>query len=436
MSKKEEKPKKIYKTKKINEINEKVEQDLLKECDFLPNVDKIDDWITIDGHDNKKYLKLKDVPQIEILFTEELQNYAKKVKEDGNIPEDKKTNTYQMLKYSDDKQTIISYTTMGLRYKIINDITYNGSILAKFEDRTKVKCKVMDYYFSKEGELSRAVLNHFKDMYECSKPIKSSKLSRSKSKINNNIFDDYLDVLNELCINDTEQKYYIHRLIGTESKKEFILGSYTKYKQMNVAKLVDRYCLESFDKDKVKITVEEIEVKHELYGLLTVDQQIDNKDNKNIINKHFNLINKGSTKEEIRKRIYLLLQKEQMMDIYKDVRKEKQGYVGCMDFGDSKFVFTGYGDRFIDVICKYYTKVTVDKKYQKLFDKLISKKASEIKIYLYERDIETDMLKDRKYFYMNTINKNGLLNIKDYIDMKKLKGEMTSTMFSLAYRRK
>jgi hypothetical protein len=410
----------MSKNKLTAEKAEKEMEKILLDDEWIPKMnDK--NWKEVKINNNM-YYSYDKLPKIELFVTEKMINLMKRyvelrelydVKKKYEKKEDYEDNIYKIIKFYDDKTSFISYTRgtveNALKSNIIAYLLKSGSNkkFEMFSNIDDIKVKLVGCY---KGNLSNKELENIKNIY----------LDEKKDISNNDIYVLYSYEIQKLITPDLvknikNNKYHIYRIYKkTNELQQYIFGSFEVYKNKDIDFIIDKYSL-FFDKGTILIeSLEQIECRLEVEGLIKVDEYIFKKNSiEKGLNRCYNIINskyKNNDLKNIKSSVFLIVQNNIMNILFEDNNKYNKikGYIGCIedDLG-KKYLFSGKNLSLKSKLDYFYSLENIcETSHKKLIDMLKIVKFDKLKIYIIEKYIEDEELDKKLNFYINRMNTN------------------------------
>lgn len=352
---------------KLTELDENL---FYKDNEINP---KIDDsgWKELQKDKLWEYTKFNDIPEVEIKVSDYIETVKKLLKNNPYLPY--KNNNHEspylihrIIKIYDGENVKYCNSSNSTELTLKNDIIVllknNTGKLENFKNNlNNVKYKLLGIY--KGNGRVQSELNKFKKIYEGS--VKKSKTKSDGFDILNDnnsektIWKFYEDVFNNEFTDNVKNKldyncYYVYRIyVTTNQTKQYIFGSFDKFKKKDVLNLLKKFRID-FDDSNAEIEVlEEIEECYlECIGLLKVDTYI-NKYNSidNGYNLYYNVVNKlyfnyeKNNIDDMKKEIFMIIHKEIMLFLFKDTFNylKDKGYIFLIKNKNNDNVFLDYG---------------------------------------------------------------------------------------------
>jgi hypothetical protein len=403
--------KKLF-TKYIYENNSQLDREL----NYAQNEKK---WVKkyFDMSNQKEYYyEYEECPKIIYESSEELVKQIKRCAEIKNLiidfkpifPDIKDNKLiYKVIKVSDDKEnSFIAYTKQTIETALKTNILYR--IIYKDDNKketqwtvlniNKIKCELLGCF---KGNLNGTGIEKIKNMLDINKlnTLKTIGYKRYQKEISDMIPKDINKYMKK-------KPYYIYKI--QDNKTQYIFGSFKSMIKKNITEICDKYNL-TFDNTRTIEELEKIECYFECEGLCKVDEYIcKNNSINNGLNICTNLILPISKKNEtdiiIKEHIFMNIQKELMMNNYKDILQPKlgYGYIVKISNTDKSYIFYE-SNKTIKEKLRYYYSLRKEYSEDEILNIISVTPFEELKITIIEKNISIDILEDQYNFYVRQL---------------------------------
>jgi hypothetical protein len=411
---------KKFKTVKYDELFKNIN-------DFFPDK-KDDNW-----KEQEDYFVYDKLPTIEYNFSELDIESIKKQFVTYDKSENKKNDDpiYVLIKLEDGTNNIFTRTSKSLKHCVMDLFYYyykntenQSSPLYKFEDLTKIKISVINFY----KNISIQQITDIKKSYDI------NKVSSKGEKIEKISYNTYIEnLVKDLKL--SEKTYYIYKLFDVKYDDETYIF-YSKNKKIKINEIIkylkECECINLKSEKKKMELLEEINVTVLTECLLKVDEYIKKYDTiETGLNQMYNL---GDHSKLTKNKIFRMVQSNIMEELLEF--EIKNGYVGYIEYDKKKYIFSGYCETLKDYLKYLYLIDKPEKQYVKIYEILSFVPFTDLIIKILRNNIEESELRYYEKLYiqnMDTLN-NGY---NDYYDYYEKTGNMNmGKMFAILKNKK